>query len=187
MEIDSAEFLKPEQYVESDHVDIVSKANSFNTNNNLETARAIHEYVFNHINYSGYLKNEQGAYYALKQKTGDCTEYMDLFTALCRAKNIPCKRIGGYISDKNSVLKVSDYHNWVEFYDGKTWMLTDPQKNKFIEDKNDYKANYIATRIISSSFKNIMEDYPYFIENGKFYNLVENEDEEEWELTTSTI
>lgn len=162
LKIDTAEFLKPEQYVESDHVDIISKADSFTAKNNLQTAKAIHEMVFNHIKPSGYFKNERGAHYALKQKTGDCTEYMDLFTALCRAKNIPCKRIGGYVSDKNSVLKVSDYHNWVEFYDGRKWILTDPQKNKFTEDKDDYKANYIATRIISSSFKNIMEDYDKF-------------------------
>ena len=162
LKIDTAEFLKPEQYVESDHVDIISKADSFTAKNNLQTARAIHEWVFNHIKPSGYFKNERGAHYALKQKTGDCTEYMDLFTALCRAKNIPCKRVGGYVSDKNSVLKVSDYHNWVEFYDGKKWILTDPQKNKFTEDKDDYKANYIATRIISSSFKNIMGNYDKF-------------------------
>ncbi len=160
--VDNKEFVKPEVFVESDNPDIVLKAKSFKTKDDSATAKAIHEWVFNHIKYAGYLKNERGAHYALKQKSGDCTEYMDLFAALCRANNIPCRRIGGYITKNNTVLKVSDYHNWVEFFDGKKWILTDPQKNKFMEDNDKYVASYIATRIISSSFKNMMGNHDRF-------------------------
>lgn len=160
--INTDDFLKPETYVESDHPEIVEKAKSFKTKNSIQTAKAIQSWVFNHIKYSGYVQNEQGAYYAFKHKAGDCTEYMDLFTALCRAKNIPCKRIGGYVTDVNSVLKPSDYHNWVEFFDGKKWNIADPQKNKFMEKSE----NYIATRIISSSINNIMQNHDKFKING---------------------
>lgn len=51
----------------------------------------------------------------------------------------------------------------------------------------DFGGKIIDKKKIHIGVKNIMEDYPYFIESGKFYNLVENEDEEEWELTTSTM
>ena len=121
LKVDAGQFVKPEHYVESDHPDIILKAKSFKATNRIQTAKDILSWVANHINYSGYIQKELGAYYAFKHKKGDCTEYMDLFTALCRAKNIPCKRVGGYVIDKNAVLKPSDYHNWVEFYDGKKW------------------------------------------------------------------
>ena len=124
LKLDIAQFVKPELYVESDQPDIVLKAESFKATNRLQCAKDILNWVANHINYSGYIQKEQGAYYAFKHKKGDCTEYMDLFTALCRAKNIPCKRVGGYVIDKNAVLKPSDYHNWVEFFDGKKWFCT---------------------------------------------------------------
>ncbi len=51
----------------------------------------------------------------------------------------------------------------------------------------DKSGKIIQKKIIPVAISNIIEDYPYFIENGKFYNLVENEDEEEWELIVSTI
>jgi hypothetical protein len=158
LSINAKEFVKPEIYVESDNPDIVFKAKSFKTKDDLQTAQAIHKWVFNHINYSGYLQKEKGAYYALKHKAGDCTEYMDLFSALCRANNIPCKRVGGYLTDKDAVLKSSDYHNWVEFFDGKKWIIADPQNSKFMDESE----NYIATRIISSSIENIMQDHDMF-------------------------
>lgn len=51
----------------------------------------------------------------------------------------------------------------------------------------DRSGKVINKKIIPIAVSNVVEDYPYFIENGKLYNLVENEDEEEWELTISTI
>ena len=47
--------------------------------------------------YVGYIKNDRGALYALKTKEGDCTEFMHLFVALCRANKIPARCIGGYV------------------------------------------------------------------------------------------
>lgn len=174
LKVNNTQFVKPELYVESDHPDIALKAKSFNGTNKFTIAKDIQKWVVSHINYSGYIQKEQGAYYAFKQKTGDCTEYMDLFTALCRAKNIPCRRVGGYVSDKNCVLKPSDYHNWVEFYDGKKWRIADPQKNRFMEDPENYSDNYIATRIINSSFKNIMQDYDKFHVTGNGIKVIMN-------------
>jgi len=51
----------------------------------------------------------------------------------------------------------------------------------------DKSGKILGKKIIPVAVNNIIEDYPYFIENGKLYNLVENEDEEEWELVVSTI
>jgi len=49
------------------------------------------------------------------------------------------------------------------------------------------KGKLIHKKILPVSAKNVLEDQPYFIENGKFYHMTENEDEEEWELHISQI
>ncbi len=48
----------------------------------------------------------------------------------------------------------------------------------------DLAGKVLKKEIVPIGIKNIMEDYPYFIEGGTCYSLSENEDEEEWVLTT---
>ncbi len=134
-------FLGPEKHVESDHPEVTKQAKG------LKTPESIFDFVAGHIEYAGYIQNEQGALYALREKKGDCTEYMALFTALCRAGKIPARGIGGYICPQNTVLKPGAYHNWAQFYDGDAWQIADPQNHTF---KQDYE-NYVAMRIISES------------------------------------
>lgn len=160
--VDPSRFLQPEPYVESDHPDIIARAKQLAAADDLKTAKAIFQWVIGHISYSGYLKNERGALYALTQKKGDCTEYMDLFAALCRAAGIPCRRMGGYICTKNMVLGAAGYHNWAEFYVSGKWRLADPQNKVFMEKE----ADYVATRIISDSYKNDMQGYDRFRVSG---------------------
>ena len=65
-----------------------------------------------------------------------------------------------------------------------TFKRTDSGDEFYILDKS---GKMISKKIIPVALNNIIEDYPYFVESGKLYNLVENEDEEEWELVISTI
>ncbi|MEN8221626.1 MAG: hypothetical protein ABFR36_00095 [Acidobacteriota bacterium] len=51
----------------------------------------------------------------------------------------------------------------------------------------DLKGKVLNRMYIAVGAKNILEDYPYFIENRTSYILNENEDEEEWELTVTNI
>ncbi|SRR6056297_1214538 len=147
-------FLKPEPKVESGRSEIRTRARKLAKSDRLATAKAIHQWVAGYIKYSGYWSDERGAYYALSRKKGDCTEYMDLFAALCRAADIPCRRVGGYICDKNKVVNSSGYHNWAEFHlDGK-WLVADPQNRVFMENSVDY----ITMHIISNHCLNEMGD-----------------------------
>ena len=133
-------FLLPEKYMESGHPEIIALAGRLRQRDGSSTARKVFDWVADNIEYTGYRKNPQGALYALNNRRGDCTEFTHLFVALCRANGIPARGIGGYICRKNAVLKPVGYHNWAEFYDGRTWRLADPLNRVFMQDQ----ANYIA-------------------------------------------
>ncbi|MFH1671881.1 MAG: transglutaminase-like domain-containing protein [Pseudomonadota bacterium] len=152
-------FLQSSPYIESDHLEIQKKAESFKASNVVETVNRIFKWVTHHITYTGYLKNDRGALYALKHKKGDCTEYMYLFTAMCRANKIPARGIGGYICKESTKLKPRDFHNWSEFYHNDTWGIADPQNDTLMKNS----ANYIAMRIIHDAPQ---KNHPQF---NKFY------------------
>jgi len=155
--------LANEPYVESDHPAVVRAAHQLRSADAVETVENISQWVSANLSYSGYSGQERGAYYALKHKKGDCTEYADLFVALCRANNIPARRIGGYISPQDAVLKARDYHNWAQYYENGIWHIADPQNNKL----NQNQADYITMEIIRGSQDNPMGSYHRFRFKGQ--------------------
>ena len=144
-------FLKPEKYIESDNPELCRLAKKLKDTTPLKTAERIFRWVADNIQYAGYLRNDRGALYALRHRQGDCTEFMYLFAALCRANNIPARCIGGYICKENRILQSGNYHNWAEFYIDGEWRISDPQKKVFMKDA----SNYIAMRLIRGSTNNL--------------------------------
>ncbi|RLD30604.1 MAG: hypothetical protein DRI73_10125 [Bacteroidetes bacterium] len=160
---DLERFFGPEKYIEMNHSDIIRTAEKLKIEDLLETVKKTFMWVSGNIKYAGYISQDRGALYALKYKKGDCTEYMYLFAALCRANKIPAKCIGGYVCQENSILKPSAYHNWVEIYNGKTWESADPQKKLLFKNQ----ANYIAMRIIGKIKEGSMGNFHRFRVQGK--------------------
>jgi hypothetical protein len=120
------------------------------------TAQNIYRWVAENISYTGYLKKAKGARQVLMDRTGDCTEFADLFVALAHAAKIPARRISGYLSYENKVLRPSDFHDWAEFYEDGVWRIADSQKKNFDANYPDY----IAMKIYNSSTKHRpMEGY----------------------------
>jgi len=140
-------YLGPEKYIESDDADINRLAQKLKVSDSVKTAQKIFQWVAGNVRYTGYVRNARGARYALAHKKGDCTEFMNLFVALCRADRIPARGIGGYVLKDSAVVKPASYHNWAEFYDKGVWNAVDPQNNVFMQNRTDY----IAMRIISAS------------------------------------
>jgi hypothetical protein len=137
-------FLAPEDYIQSDSPEIVNLSRKLIKLTIPETVTNIFQWVEEHLTYSGYDPNDNGALWALEQRKGDCTEFMYLFVALCRANNIPARGVGGYVCRKNSIVHSTDYHNWAEFYmDGK-WRVADPSKRILMENEHQF----IAMRIL---------------------------------------
>jgi transglutaminase-like putative cysteine protease len=162
--------LQPEKHIESDHPAIRRAAAKLQESDAIKTINAVFRWVAGHVRYSGYAARARGALYALEHKKGDCTEYMDLFVALCRANGLPARRVGGYICPESAVLKARDYHNWGEFYEDGTWQIADPQNNVLMQNVGDY----IAMRIIRESEDNPLGTHNRFRFKGEGLNVKMN-------------
>jgi len=143
-------YLAAEKYIEVDNQDIQNKASQLSAANNEETLKNTFKWVSGHIKYSGYIKDDRGALYALKNRAGDCTEYAHLQTALTRANNIVSRSVGGYIVKENAVFKASDFHNWTEVYINSKWRTVDAQNRQYMKNE----SNYIIFRILGRSEDN---------------------------------
>ncbi len=123
-EYDDEDFLQDESSIEWDDFRIRKIAGTIKDQGEIETVKSIYDYVIDNMEYRIYHGSEAGASYAARQKNGDCSEYSDLFVALCRAKRIPARVITGY------TVVVSDdlpKHAWTEVYLKKYgWVPFDP-------------------------------------------------------------
>jgi hypothetical protein len=155
--------LNPQKYIESDHPAINRLAHQLQAPDVSKTIEKIFRWVAGNVRYSGYAGKDRGALYALEHKEGDCTEYADLFVALCRANGIAARPIGGYVCPQSGVLKAGDYHNWGEYYEDSTWKLADPQNRVLMQNG----ADYIAMRIIHTSENDPMGPYNRFRFKGE--------------------
>lgn len=118
------DFLKHERYIEKDHADIQQIAESIDGRTQIDIVKKIYNYVLDNMEYTAHNGKDWGAVKALQWKKGDCTEYSDLFVALCRAKNIPARFASGYTVRFDDV---SAKHNWAEvFLKDYGWVPFDP-------------------------------------------------------------
>jgi hypothetical protein len=140
-------YFEAEPFVESSHPEIRDVASLMEGEGAVETARAIYDWVVQEIRYAGYSDDDLGALWALRHRSGDCTEMAYLFTALCRAKGIPARVIGGYVCRRDGRLRARDYHNWAEFHDGEAWHPVDCQLRQF----DDPVSGRVAVRVFNSS------------------------------------
>ncbi len=106
-------FLKQEKYIEKGHPKIQEIAQSVEGQTEDEIVKKIYNYIADNMKYTVHGRSDWGAVKALQQKKGDCSEYADLFVAICRAKNIPARVATGYTMQYDAV---SSKHNWVEVY-----------------------------------------------------------------------
>jgi transglutaminase-like putative cysteine protease len=155
--------LNPQKYIESDHPAITRVALKLHAPDSSKTIEEVFRWVSGNLRYSGYAGQDRGALFALEHKKGDCTEYADLFVALCRANGIAARPIGGFVCPQSGVLKARDYHNWGEFYQDGTWKLADPQNRVLMQNA----ADYIAMRIIHASENGSMGSYQRFRFKGE--------------------
>lgn len=145
-----AEYLISEAHLEADDPLIEAAADNFDSSaGQLELVSSIYSFVLDRMYYAGYNPSDVGAAAALASGGGDCTEYSDLFVALCRAKGIPARIIEGYATDAGSN-DLSFGHNWTEVYlDDFGWVPFDP----IYDDNNGSSAE--------TTFENLKNIYVY--------------------------
>ncbi|KKQ31748.1 MAG: hypothetical protein US68_C0006G0069 [Candidatus Shapirobacteria bacterium GW2011_GWE1_38_10] len=125
---------------------------------NLNSSRAIYNYVVDTLNYNYDRLNSSGRLGALAAindpNNSLCTEFTDLFVTLARAKNIPAREIEGFAYSNNPKIKPISLQNdvlhaWPEYYDStsKTWKAVDPTWEKTtngIDYFSDLDLNHIT-------------------------------------------
>jgi len=118
------DFLKHEKNIEKDHAEIQQIAESINGQTQIDIVKKIYNYVIDNLKYTTHNGKDWSAVKALQWKKGDCTEYSDLFVALCRAKKIPARFAAGYTVRFDNI---SPKHNWAEvFLQDYGWVPFDP-------------------------------------------------------------
>lgn len=125
-------YIQPEELVQSDSPEIVSKAQSITQGimDIHDKVSKIYDFVTSHVRYS-HEEQERGALWALTNGTGDCSEYSYLFVALCRAAGIPARLNVGF-GFRPSEENTTDGHMWTEYYlQNYGWVPVDPTWNIF--------------------------------------------------------
>lgn len=118
--------LQPEEKVESDHPEIIAKAQELTRGKTttLEKVKEIYAFVQQNLVYGGNYAN-RGALSALRTRSGVCEDYAALFVALCRAAGIPARMVFGITYNTESGKQ--ENHAWAEFFlESHGWVAVEP-------------------------------------------------------------
>jgi len=128
--VDKSQYLQAEKHIEVNDPAVQKAAAKLSRGSREKTVLAIHRFVGGKLKYQ-YNENIRGAKAALADGVGDCDEYTALFIALCRAKKIPARWLGGQTT---SWVETPD-HSWAEVYfDDYGWVPFDPTINEYFSD-----------------------------------------------------
>ena len=147
-------YLVSEQFVEISDNRLIDQARQLTADSKLKTVEKIHRFVSTSLTRTPYSKDEKGALYALLRKSGDCTEFMHFFIALCRINGIPARAISGFIVGKDQQLNPDEMHDWPEVCLDGRWRVVDPFNSVFMEREDQYLVMQIhGKRIEGQPFR----------------------------------
>ena len=120
--------LVPSAFVQSDHPDLIRKAQDIigNRTDSWEAAKAIYEWVYRKVAKQSAI-SLPSALDVLHKMEGDCNEHTYLFTALARASGLPARIHVGlvYAELPGKPEGAFYYHAWPSVYVGE-WVEMDP-------------------------------------------------------------
>lgn len=121
---DLGETTGPEEHIESDDPRIVAAAEKAAGGDPVRLVRGLLAWESAHMKYGGFQSEELGAAGAFTVARGDCTDYADLFVALCRARGIPARVAKGIVTEFG---EDTSKHSWAEAWLGPLgWVAFDP-------------------------------------------------------------
>ena len=170
-------WLRSETYIESDAQAIREAADQIEGADRLEEVRRIMQFVTTKLQYGGYSEKQMGAESGLLEGQGDCTEFADLFVALCRSKGIPARNCDGLLA-VNVGPNDTSWHKWAEFYlEPYGWIPVDPLKVELRQASFGWLPNQYVyfTHLRNDS---VLEDYEL-----QFYRYVGESIEYSGEVT----
>ncbi len=162
-----------------------------NKKNDLEKAKAIYDYVIDHMVYdkSGKGWGQGSTVYACEYGRGNCTDFHSLFISLARAIGIPARfKIGAQVPDDKKEGTIG-YHCWAEFFlPKKGWIPVDTSEAwKHPELRDFYFGSHDPGKFFISLGRDISLKpaqkgdpvnifiYPYVEIDGKPFESVESQ------------
>lgn len=117
-------WLGPAPFLEVDSPAIQLLAQAVRGPDWLSTLHGCYRAVRDTLRYDASLTGELGALAALEGGHGDCTEYADLLTALCRANGLPARTVNGLALGNTGE---NPNHHWTEvLLNDLGWVPVDP-------------------------------------------------------------
>lgn len=159
------EYTEPQKYWPADNPKIQALANR------LQTPENIYQYVVDTLYYDyesvSQSSSRKGALFALENPhLALCSEFTDLFIALCRAAGIPAREMEGFAyTDNPKLANISSQtdllHSWPEYFDQKKneWIMVDPTWEK-TSGGLDYFNHFDMTHVVFA-VHGINDSYPY--------------------------
>lgn len=153
--------------IDHDKNSIVELADRLLAKDDAASVTAISEWIYNNIEFNGYIAQDLSASHVLESKTADSSGFAFLTVALARAMELPARVIGGFVATQNKVVSTSEYHNWAEVYFDGAWHPVDAQKNMAARDVK----NYIVFRVIGEDEMTFANNSHEFVHVDKGLNL----------------
>ncbi len=167
---DENDYIEADERIQSDDPDIIRLSNDITreANSDYEKVKAIHDWVAVNIyyDYDGLFSGNYGeidSVNVLKNRKGVCEGYANLFAALVRSQNIPCRVQSGYAlgigTDKEwnstAMTAAEGNHAWNEaFVDGR-WIIVDAtwdSQNKY-QNGQYIKGDFITHLYFDASLE----------------------------------
>ncbi len=79
---------------------------------------------------------------------------------------------------------IKDFYEFDNLLYVETWNRTNGKTQFYIFDQNGIMKKKVFLPLVMKNFKN---NYPYYVDGGKLYQLVENENNEIWELRVTDV
>lgn len=129
--------LSPTDLVQSDHPEIVSRAESLRVSGDeAQTVKQIFDFTIQHLDWPAEerINADLSALRALQTGVGKSVEHANLMAALCRAVDIPARTISGltmpesvpFIPMSATWGHPAGAHAWVEVFVDDVWKIADP-------------------------------------------------------------
>ncbi|WP_169337090.1 transglutaminase-like domain-containing protein [Microbulbifer variabilis] len=128
-------YIRPQKYIESESppVKLLSQKIQSSSKSDEERLLAAFQAPQDIIEYR--VQSTKGAYYAVIHKTGDCTEYAALFTALARSMGYPARVTSEFLFASRNEFSQPNHHAAEVYFNGR-WLPVDP--NLAIDSKFGY-------------------------------------------------
>lgn len=119
--------LASEQYLEADAAPILALARQVTAEETVKRLEQIQNLVSTKVKRGDFDPTDRGALAALQAGKGDCSEFADLFVAICRASRLPAVVCEGYTLDAGLLRRANPHHNWASvFVENRGWVSFDP-------------------------------------------------------------